>query len=289
MSVLISYSHSDADFALRLTKQIFLRGGHVWIDQCELAPGDSIYESIQEAITKASAIIVILSQKSVESLWCRREIAAGMTREATERKILVIPLLLEDCQIPLFLQDKLYADFRTRFDVGIGTLMRAIAKFTVHNAGRVSTDSDDFHTDYSYDTIFRENKLTLFFHLFQHSSRMPISVHSEICMEFNKEVSIIWEKCHLAGLQSLGELKLVEWACEKASTEEWIIELTSPHVVEREWLISESDSPAKCLIKFKCRRLGDEIGMNTLVRGHYEFEKILNLMRTRIAPEEHGA
>ncbi|EON79267.1 hypothetical protein ADIS_0272 [Lunatimonas lonarensis] len=37
-------------------------------------------------------------------------------RELNEKKIVVIPILLDNCKVPLFLQEKVYADFRTDFD-----------------------------------------------------------------------------------------------------------------------------------------------------------------------------
>jgi len=223
MPVAISYSHSDSEFALNLTRQIFLRGGHVWIDQCEIVPGESFYQKIQDAFSEANAIVAILSKESVESVWCKKEIASAMTRELNERRVLVIPILLEDCQVPFFLQDKKYADFREDFDKGISELMTAIERFGVSNAGRVEAGSRDFHSDYSFDTTVENSRLTLRFLLFQHSSKMPISIFTEVIFSFNEKATGIWGRLHEAGNAPLGELRLIEWACAHAEKNSWQI------------------------------------------------------------------
>jgi hypothetical protein len=284
MPVLISYSHKNKGFAEKLAAQIFLKGAHVWIDSWEICPGDSIYESVQTALSRASAVVAILTKESVESVWCRREVAASMAREASEKRVLLIPVLLEDCEIPLFLKDKAYADFRSDFDEGITSLMTAISRFGSHNAGRISTDSDEFLNDYSYDTDFRNNRLRLIFHLFQHSNSIPISVYTEIDLIFNPEASFRWVQFADKGYREFGELCLVEWIREATSTDEWLVVLTDPNAVVHCWTVRDKRSPKECSVTFKCRRLGDDIGRNTAVRGHYEFEKIVDLMKSRIRP-----
>lgn len=283
MPVAISYSHSDSPFAITLTHQIFLRGGRVWIDQCEIVPGESFYDKIQEAFSEANAIVAILSKESVESVWCKKEISSAMTREMNERRVIVIPVLLEDCKIPLFLLDKKYADFRTSFDTGISELMTAIEKFGVSSAGRIEAGGDDFHSDYSLDTIVEYSGLTLRFLLFQHSSKMPISIFTEVLFEFNENASAIWGKAFAAGNKEYGELLLVDWACENAAKDSWQIVLESPEPETGSWLVDDGDGN-ECNVTFTCRRLGDETGRATLIRGNYEFEKILNLMRSRVQP-----
>lgn len=282
MPILISYSHANSTFAEQLAEQIYMNGSNIWIDKWQLVPGDSIYEGIQEALAKATAVIAILSKESVESLWCKREIATAMTRELRDKKTLVIPALLDDCEIPLFLQDKMYADFRKDFDVGMNSLMTAINKFGNPRAGRAESDNSDFLNDYSYEYRFEDGKLNLTWHLFQHSNKLPISVYSLIEMQFNEAASHRWLQFKIAGFESFGELVLVEWACMHAHSDEWHILLEGPEAKTQRWTIKDKQSQKSCSVKFTCRRLGDDIGYNTAIRGHYEFEKILEMMRTRV-------
>lgn len=287
MPVAISYSHADSAFALDLTRQIFLRGGHVWIDQCEIVAGESFYDKIQTAFSEASAIIAILSKESVRSVWCKKEIASVMTREISERRIVVVPVLLEDCEVPLFLRDKKYADFRSSFDRGISELMSAIEKFGVANAGRIEAGTGDFHNDYSYETTVSDRKLTLRFLLFQHSSKMPFSIFTEVVFAFNEAATALWMKFNLDGNAPYGELKLIQWACANAEKHSWEVVLGSPKAEKKHWIVTD-DEGFECDVEFSCRRLGDETGRMTLVRGNYEFEKIIDLMKTRVQPPEEA-
>jgi len=130
MPVFISYSHQDAHFVNRLAAHLTQAKVHVWVDTWELHVGDSLISKVQEAIQESSALIVVLSCNSVESEWCKRELNAGLIRELEEKRVVILPALLEDCQIPIFLREKLHADFRTNYDHGLRLVLEAVAKVT---------------------------------------------------------------------------------------------------------------------------------------------------------------
>ena len=60
-----------------------------------------------------------------------------------------MPILLQDCQIPLFLREKLYADFRSDFDAGLQTVLESVAKISNMNTGRI--DKPTYHADWALD------------------------------------------------------------------------------------------------------------------------------------------
>jgi hypothetical protein len=140
MPIFISYSHENKDFVENLARNLVIHNTHVWVDRWELNVGDSIIQRVQEAIQSASALLVVLSKASVASEWCKRELSAGLVRELEERKVIVLPLLLEDCDIPIFLKDKMYADFRTDFDTGLSDVLDAVARVVNSNQGRIAED-----------------------------------------------------------------------------------------------------------------------------------------------------
>ena len=149
MPIFISYSHADRGFVDQLAHQLVYHKVNVWLDRWELHVGDSLIAKIQEAISDASALLVILSKSSVQSEWCKKELNSGLIRELEERRVVVLPVLSEDCEIPLFLREKLYADFRTDFDDGLNTILEAVAKVTNEWMNRI--DTPDWHTDWSID------------------------------------------------------------------------------------------------------------------------------------------
>ncbi|MDX2179953.1 MAG: toll/interleukin-1 receptor domain-containing protein [Bryobacteraceae bacterium] len=104
---------------------------------------------MQEAIQGATALLVVLSKASVESEWCKKELSSGLIRELDEKRIIVLPVLMEDCTIPIFLRDKIYADFRTDFDAGLKAVLGSVARVTSDSLMRI--EGPEWHVDWSVD------------------------------------------------------------------------------------------------------------------------------------------
>lgn len=79
-SAFISYSHADADFAGTFYEGLRSRGINVWIDKVELVIGDSLATKIGSAIVDNDFVIAIVSQESVMSPWCEKELAIAVTQ-----------------------------------------------------------------------------------------------------------------------------------------------------------------------------------------------------------------
>jgi hypothetical protein len=136
VAIFISYSHTDKAFVHKLALRLIQHNAHVWIDSWELNVGDSLIPRIQQAIQESAALLIVLSKASVESEWCKKELNADLMRELDEKRVLVLPVLVEDCDIPLFLREKMYADFRASFDIGVRAIVPALARFTNPDQGR---------------------------------------------------------------------------------------------------------------------------------------------------------
>lgn len=149
MPIFISYNQLDKDFVDNLAANLVLLKHNVWVDRWELKVGDSLTEKIERALTTSSAIIVVISQNSVDSGWCRRELTAALVREIEEKRSIVIPCRIDDCEIPLFLRDKLYADFRTDPDKAMRDVDAALS--TVSNPYQDRFEEPEFITDWSVD------------------------------------------------------------------------------------------------------------------------------------------
>src|ERR1051325_7328532 len=102
----ISYSHENESFVNRLIARLVESRVAVWYDRVEIKVGESLFEKIQGAIQSADFLAVVLSKASVQSTWCKEERKAGLLRQLEERRVVVLPLLLEDCDVPLFLREK---------------------------------------------------------------------------------------------------------------------------------------------------------------------------------------
>ena len=126
--VFISHSSKDRGFVEQLARDLLANGEEPWYDQWEMVPGDSLIDKIGSAILENDNFVVVLSKNSVESEWMRRELGVALEREFRERRVGVIPALIENCIVPPFLSDKVYADFRLDYRLGLAALLRGIGR-----------------------------------------------------------------------------------------------------------------------------------------------------------------
>jgi hypothetical protein len=82
----------------------------VWIDEGELLIGDSLIERISGAIEEFDFVAALVSESSVKSNWCRKEIALAMTKQLARgsRGVTVLPLRVADVEMPESLRDVRY-------------------------------------------------------------------------------------------------------------------------------------------------------------------------------------
>lgn len=107
----LSHSWKDKFFVNKLAEQLAARGVEVWVDSAELKVGDSLFQSISKAIADNDYFAIILSHNSVSSNWVQRELQLAMNLVLEKKNRRILPILIERCEVPLFLRDLLYADF----------------------------------------------------------------------------------------------------------------------------------------------------------------------------------
>ncbi|QTN20005.1 toll/interleukin-1 receptor domain-containing protein [Brevundimonas sp. AJA228-03] len=149
MPIFISYSQADSPFVDGLARQLVALKHNVWVDRWELKVGDSLTEKIEAALTQSSAVILVISKNSVDSLWCRRELNAALVREIEEKRSIILPCRIDDCEMPLFLRDKLYADFRADPDKALADIDAALAG--ISNPFQARFEEPEFITDWAVD------------------------------------------------------------------------------------------------------------------------------------------
>lgn len=124
--VFISYNSQDRGFVEQLVKDLQSNDVEPWYDRLEMLPGDSLTQNLGSAILDNDFFAVVLSPNSVASEWVTRELGVALIREFQERQVKVIPVLYQECQIPPFLLDKVFADFRDNYGQGLNSLLRAV-------------------------------------------------------------------------------------------------------------------------------------------------------------------
>lgn len=124
--VFISYTAANRDVARRLASDLQHLGHEVFFDEWSIPLGDSIVSSVNQGLTDAEYVVILLSKDSVHSVWMQREWQSKYYEEAQRNQMMLLPALLEDCEIPALLADKKHADLRN-YALGLAALAMRIA------------------------------------------------------------------------------------------------------------------------------------------------------------------
>lgn len=129
--VFVSHSWQDKLLARRLAADLARFGIRVWIDEAEILVGDSLIEKIRQGIDEMDYVLALISNSSVGSRWVARELDIAMNQEIDGKRVKVLPVLLEECELPGFLRGKAYADLRTpdRYDSALESILRRLGIF----------------------------------------------------------------------------------------------------------------------------------------------------------------
>jgi len=132
-SVFISYSHKDKLFAKRLAKDLRKFGHTAWIDEENVLIGDSLIEKICDGIDYVDFVAVIISKASLNSEWAKKELELAGHRELKETRVVILPILLDDVELPKYLVGKCYADFREmdEYENGLNKLLKGLDSHTL--------------------------------------------------------------------------------------------------------------------------------------------------------------
>ncbi|SFB31125.1 SIR2-like domain-containing protein [Flavobacterium swingsii] len=148
--VFISHSTQDKKFVRFLASKLNEDGIQTWIDDKELAIGDNIAEKINYTISKIDYFIIVLSKSSVNSKWVNFELSATRLNEISKNQNIILPILIEDCEIPYSLSNRLFLDFRYSFDDSYQKLLNALNSNSTKNYQETDRAIDKFEP-HSYE------------------------------------------------------------------------------------------------------------------------------------------
>lgn len=107
--VFISHASEDkkrfvTEFATRLREN----GVDAWLDKWEMLPGDSLVQKIfEEGIKVADAVIIVLSQFSLNKPWVQEELNVSVINKISYGTK-IIPVVLDNCEVPESLKSTLW-------------------------------------------------------------------------------------------------------------------------------------------------------------------------------------
>lgn len=130
-NIFISHSSADKPFARQLIQSLEKEGHTCWIDEKQIKVGERIVGKIQEGLKSSDYIALLLSNNSIKSKWVEEEWATQYWEQVNSGKTILLPVLIEQCEIPELLKGIKYADFTKGYDIGLAGLLLAVGNTTV--------------------------------------------------------------------------------------------------------------------------------------------------------------
>ncbi|MEM9274522.1 MAG: toll/interleukin-1 receptor domain-containing protein [Cyanobacteria bacterium P01_F01_bin.143] len=93
--VFLSYSSQDEKFVSELVSVLIRHGIPVWYSKTNILGAYQWHDEIGKALNRCDWFLIVLSLKSIESMWVKRELMFALQQKRYEGKI--VPLLSESC------------------------------------------------------------------------------------------------------------------------------------------------------------------------------------------------
>ncbi|MDD3950454.1 MAG: toll/interleukin-1 receptor domain-containing protein [Desulfobacterales bacterium] len=105
-------SEDKTEIARPLCSHLESCGIRCWLDEAEIAWGESIVSKIQEGISRARFVLVILTSRFLQKPWPQKELRTALTFDVESERSTILPLLVGEPQSLLssipFLKEKRY-------------------------------------------------------------------------------------------------------------------------------------------------------------------------------------
>lgn len=110
-NVFLSYRSVNRTWVLSLYDILVELGYKVFIDQCELSPGESLIFRLGEALKRSQAGVLIWSHQASESKWVFKEYERLETMSSENPDFHFVPIKLDKTDLPEFADSKIFIDF----------------------------------------------------------------------------------------------------------------------------------------------------------------------------------
>ena len=124
--VFLSHSDRDRQVATDLAEMMRSHGIPVWYSRTNILGAQQWHDEIGSALRRCDWFVLVLSPRSVESIWVKREFLFALQQNRFVDKI--VPLLYEPCNWEQFswtLSSFQIVDFTQTFEQGCRDLLRA--------------------------------------------------------------------------------------------------------------------------------------------------------------------
>jgi len=122
----LSHSSRDKPFARQLAADLASNGVEVWLDEQRIRVGESIPEKVAQGLAESDYFLIVISKNSIESEWVKKELNSALVEEVRRRRTHILPIKIDNVQVPTIIHDKKYADFSSSYKVGLADLVAAM-------------------------------------------------------------------------------------------------------------------------------------------------------------------
>jgi len=110
-SAFLSHAHVDKGIVEPLARWLRdVADVPIWYDADQVEAGAKLVRHLEEGIARSKSLIVVASRSSIASGWVEQEVDAAITEQARTRDYRIIPIRVDDCQMPRFLENMRWVD-----------------------------------------------------------------------------------------------------------------------------------------------------------------------------------
>lgn len=144
LTIFASHTSTDKEIVRRIAEDLESQGFEVWFDEWDILAGQPIADKIQKGIENSDAFLVFVSSTSLDSAWVKQELRAALHKRMKNEETPIIPLLLEDCKLPPFLQTYKYISFQDEeeYEASITDLFDALVLASDKHAQRFARKAE---------------------------------------------------------------------------------------------------------------------------------------------------
>jgi hypothetical protein len=199
-------------------------------------------------------------------------------RELEEKKVIVLPVLLEDCKIPLFLREKMYADFRSSFDKGLSLVVDSLAKISNSDQSRIV--AGEYHVDWGMDWSTSNGLFNIDFTIVEQSKDAPFTVLTQVSILCNGNATTRYKQYENIGLDWFGRFLITTFITDALKEQDIRLILENPTKYTRGATLRDEKTGIEYTVQMVSRRLGEDTGKDILINLSRYMEDIANYVKS---------
>ena len=174
--IFISHATADDTFVNKLAEELQIRGIRAWVDHIDMPAGTRWVKQLEVALHESTVLLLILSKSSVQSSHVESE-----WHSFFDMKRPIIPLRIDDCELPLFLRTFHQIDFsdKGKFSEQMEALLKVLPQVMEDTtASEVAKDDKELKEEIKQAPDDRIQNLLKLTHTIMNESLLTLQMDS---------------------------------------------------------------------------------------------------------------